>query len=70
MYELHYRCSEIYNIKMNYQRIYDSIIQGAKSKNRKRINKTNVNYVNYVYYEKHHIIPRCIGGEDNEENLI
>ena len=22
------------------------------------------------YHERHHIIPKCIGGDDNEDNLI
>ena len=40
---------------MNYQRIYDSIISKAKSENRAKSKDT--------YYEAHHIIPVCLGGE-------
>lgn len=40
---------------MNYQRIYDCIIQKARSENRQKGKG--------VYYEAHHIIPKCIGGE-------
>jgi hypothetical protein len=40
---------------MNYQRIYDSIISKAKSEYRVKSNGT--------YYEAHHIIPVCLGGE-------
>ena len=47
---------------MNYQRIYDQIIERAKSENRQKGTG--------IYYEKHHIIPRCLGGSDNKENLI
>jgi hypothetical protein len=43
---------------MNYQKIYDSIISKAKSENRTK-NKI-------TYYEAHHIIPECIGGEGKE----
>jgi len=52
---------------MNYQRIYDSIIERAKSENRIKLRK---NQRGYVYYENHHILPRCLGGGDNEENLV
>lgn len=41
---------------MNYQRIYDQIIEQAKSQNRKRF---KIDDPDYVYYEEHHIIPRC-----------
>jgi hypothetical protein len=43
---------------MNYQRVYDNLI--AKAKNR----------ILEGYQEKHHIIPKCMGGGDNIENLI
>ena len=39
---------------MNYQRVYDSIIQKARSENRV--------YGCGMYYERHHIIPKCVGG--------
>jgi hypothetical protein len=39
---------------MNYQRIYDSIINRAKNQNRVKNKDT--------YYEAHHIIPSCLGG--------
>jgi len=47
---------------MNYQRIHDQIIERAKSENRKKGDG--------VYYERHHIVPRCMNGTDNEENLV
>ena len=43
---------------MNYKRIYDSIIERAKER------------VPEGYVERHHIIPRCMGGTDERENLV
>lgn len=43
---------------MNYKRIHDSIIDRAK--NRELIG----------YSEKHHIIPKCLGGDNSKENLV
>ena len=43
---------------MNYQRIHDAIIDRAR--NRKL----------QGYYEKHHVIPRCLGGNDDLDNLV
>jgi len=40
---------------MNYQRIYDQIIDRAKKENRV--------YGKGTYYERHHIIPKCLDGE-------
>lgn len=45
---------------MNYLNIYNSIILKAQ----KRIKN------NDDYYEKHHILPKCIGGNNLEENLV
>lgn len=45
---------------MNYKRIYDEFIADRKEK---QPNKPD-------YYETHHIVPRCIGGDDTHENLI
>jgi hypothetical protein len=44
---------------MNYKRIYDSLIESA------RIRETPVGY-----YETHHIVPRCMGGGNEQENLV
>lgn len=43
---------------MNYQRLYNVLIERAQ--NRKLVG----------YYEKHHIVPRCMGGSDVEENIV
>lgn len=47
---------------MNYQKIHDAIINRAKLENRQK----NTN----IYYEQHHIIPRCLGGTDEKSNLV
>lgn len=41
---------------MNYEKIYNDIVAKAKSEDRKKIKGG-------IYYESHHIIPRCMGGE-------
>jgi hypothetical protein len=43
---------------MNYQKIYDNLIERA----RYRLIKG--------YTEKHHIVPRCLGGTDESNNLV
>jgi len=43
---------------MNYKRIYDSIIERSKD----RLPPEG-------YVERHHIIPRCMGGSDDKENI-
>lgn len=43
---------------MNYKKIYDSIINRAQ------------NRILTGYFEKHHIIPRCMGGTDDKNNLV
>ena len=45
---------------MDYSRIYNNLIKNAKSRNS----------VEHEYYEIHHIIPRCIGGTDEQDNLV
>jgi len=44
---------------MNYKHIYDSLIY--KCKNREKPNS---------YTERHHILPRCMQGNDTEDNLV
>lgn len=43
---------------MNYKRIYESLIQKAKAR------------IIDGYTETHHIIPRCLGGSDDSDNLV
>lgn len=48
---------------MNYQKIHDSIINKAKLRG---LDKSKLNF----YSEKHHIIPKSIGGLDSDDNLV
>jgi hypothetical protein len=48
---------------MNYEKIYNQIIQRAKDENRKKVKGG-------IYYERHHIVPRCMGGNNDKLNLI
>jgi len=52
---------------MNHQKIYDAIIEKAQKENRKRLKKADSNY---IYYEKHHIVPKCLNGCNEEINLV
>lgn len=47
---------------MNYQKIYNSIINRAKEQEFVRSSSNE-------YYEKHHIVPKCLGGTDISSNL-
>jgi hypothetical protein len=46
---------------MDYNRLYENIIKSSLLKNRKK---------GEDYYENHHIIPKCIGGSDEKQNLV
>ena len=46
---------------MDYQKIYNQIINRAR-RNRQR----NMG----IYYERHHVIPRCMGGKHGEVVLL
>lgn len=52
---------------MNYLSIYNSIITNAIQSNRRR---KSIKDKSYVYYESHHIIPKCLGGSNDKENLV
>ncbi len=45
---------------MNYQKIYNDLIKTRKKRSTKTVE----------YYEKHHIIPRTLGGNNEAENLV
>jgi hypothetical protein len=47
---------------MNYQKIYNQLIEQAQSENRQKGCG--------VYFEQHHIVPKCIGGSDIKTNLV
>ena len=52
---------------MNYERIYNQIIQRAKNEQEQRIqNKKN----GIQYYEGHHIIPECMGGDGRADDWV
>jgi|688.fasta_scaffold626194_2 hypothetical protein len=50
----------LYICIMNYKQIHDSIIDRAKTRVLPK----------EVYTERHHIIPRCMGGSDDKSNLV
>lgn len=47
---------------MNHQKIYENVINNAKSENRIKHNG--------IYYENHHILPKCLNGTDDKDNLV
>ena len=47
---------------MNYTNLYDKLIEKAK------IREINNKLVGYK--EIHHIIPKCLGGTDDKDNLV
>lgn len=48
---------------MNYQKIYDQIITRAKKEVLDGVrSKRKRTHSDFIYYEAHHIIPRCLGG--------
>lgn len=55
--------TDFIDYKVNYKRIYDQIIERAKSELR-------VKTPTGIYYERHHIIPKCMGGLHNKDNLV
>lgn len=46
----------------NYEKEYYNLIENAKKQNRTKNDG--------IYYEKHHIIPKSLGGSDTEDNLV
>lgn len=48
---------------MNYKNIYDQLVEKCKVRGLDK-------YVLEGYFEKHHIVPRCMGGDDSKENLV
>lgn len=46
---------------MNYRKIYDSIITNAQRTLRCKADG---------YYERHHIVPRSLGGDNSKQNLV
>lgn len=52
---------------MNYKKIYIDLILKAQSENRRKLSK---DHENYIYYERHHFVPKCFGGDNSKENLV
>lgn len=48
---------------MNYGQIYDNLMAKAKLRG---LDKAALE----GYYEKHHVVPRCLGGSDKDSNLV
>lgn len=48
---------------MNYEKIYNSLIQSRKSRG---LDKSKLE----GYYERHHIVPRSMGGSNEDNNLV
>lgn len=44
---------------MNYSKIYEQLVQKAKARN-----------LQGIYVEKHHIVPKCLGGTDSIKNIV
>jgi hypothetical protein len=47
---------------MNYQRIYNQLIERGKVRNLTNRKET--------YFERHHIVPRCMNGTNDKSNLV
>jgi hypothetical protein len=47
---------------MDHQKVYNKIIENALNENR-------INH-NGIQYEKHHIIPKCLEGNNKKENIV
>jgi len=47
---------------MDYEKIYDQLIKRAQSENRLKGHE--------IYFEQHHIIPKCLDGSNNKTNLV
>jgi hypothetical protein len=52
---------------MNYDKVYNNLINKAQIELRKKLKR---GYENYVYYENHHIIPVCLNGSGSKENKV
>jgi hypothetical protein len=47
---------------MNYKKIYNQLIDRSQSENRKKGRG--------IYFERHHIIPKCLSGSNDKTNLV
>lgn len=56
----------IINLHTKYAKWYNQIIQKAQAEEQHNIRFKE----SKIYYERHHIIPKCLNGNNNPENLI
>jgi hypothetical protein len=54
-------------LENKYTKFYNSIVENALRGNRIKLKPADDSY---IYYETHHIIPKCIGGGNELENLV
>ena len=54
-------------IPNKYTSYYYNIVNYAKSQDRKKLKSL---HVNFIYFELHHIIPKCLGGTNEKDNLV
>ena len=54
-------------IFMNYKKNYDDYISYVKTLDRKKLDRSDPDY---VYYEWHHVTPKCMGGTDAVNNIV
>ena len=54
-------------LRMDYLQIYDDLVNKALSSKRVKLNK---NDKDYIYYEYHHVVPKCLGGVYDVSNLV
>ena len=52
---------------MNYKDIYENLINRGINEGRIKRRKSSLFF---VYYENHHILPKCLGGTNNQDNLV
>ena len=57
---------------MNYKKNYEDYIRYVKTLDRKKEKRSRNGIINenYIYYERHHIEPTCLGGPDTEDNTV
>lgn len=53
----HFMTGILNKCKMDYKKLYNSIVANATLEKRRKKNG--------VYYEKHHIQPKCLGGTND-----
>ena len=52
---------------MNYQLHYEQLVAKSQAACRRKLKRGSSDY---VYYEQHHIVSKCLGGDNAKENLV